>query len=78
MYQIGIDVLPAYRRQGIASALTSRLALKFWLWEKSPSTAPPGQTFRSVTQLRCTCGFSPAWAEISSRSAAFIDQLNNE
>lgn len=26
MWQIGIDVLPQYRRQGIASALTSRLA----------------------------------------------------
>ena len=26
MWQIGIDVLPAYRRQGIASVLTSRLA----------------------------------------------------
>lgn len=28
MWQIGIDVLPAYRRQGVACALTSRLALE--------------------------------------------------
>ena len=28
MYQIGIDVLPEYRRRGIATALTSRLALE--------------------------------------------------
>ena len=28
MWQIGIDVLPEYRRQGIASALTSRLAIE--------------------------------------------------
>ena len=28
MYQIGVDVLPDYRRQGIASALTSHLALE--------------------------------------------------
>ena len=28
MWQIGIDVLPEYRRQGIASSLTSRLAIE--------------------------------------------------
>ena len=28
MYQIGVDVLPGYRRQGIAGAVTSRLALE--------------------------------------------------
>ena len=28
MWQIGVDVLPAYRRQGVASALTSGLAMK--------------------------------------------------
>lgn len=28
MWQIGVDVLPDYRKQGIASALTSRLALE--------------------------------------------------
>ena len=28
MWQIGVDVLPVYRRQGVASALTSRLALE--------------------------------------------------
>ncbi len=28
MWQIGIDVLPQYRRQGIASALTSTLAME--------------------------------------------------
>ena len=28
MYQIGVDVLPEYRRKGIASAVTSRLALE--------------------------------------------------
>ena len=28
MYQIGVDVLPEYRRRGIAAALTSHLALE--------------------------------------------------
>ncbi|MBS6164320.1 MAG: GNAT family N-acetyltransferase, partial [Clostridiales bacterium] len=36
MWQIGIDVLPEYRRQGIASALTSRLALEILRRGKVP------------------------------------------
>lgn len=36
MWQIGIDVLPPYRRQGVASALTSTLAAKnFRAWQGS-------------------------------------------
>ena len=77
MYQIGIDVLPAYRRQGIASALTSRLALEILALGKVPFYCAAWSNIRSVRNA-LHCGFSPAWAEISSRSAAFIDQLNNE
>lgn len=36
MWQIGIDVLPEYRRQGIASALTSRLALEILAAGRGP------------------------------------------
>ena len=77
MYQIGIDVLPAYRRQGIASALTSRLTLEILALGKVPFYCAAWSNIRSVRNA-LHCGFSPAWAEISSRSAAFIDQLNNE
>lgn len=31
MWQIGADVLPEYRRKGIASALTSRLAIEMYV-----------------------------------------------
>ena len=67
----------AYRRQGIASALTSRLTLEILALGKVPFYCAAWSNIRSVRNA-LHCGFSPAWAEISSRSAAFIDQLNNE
>ena len=36
MWQIGVDVLPEYRRQGVAAALTSRLALEITACGKVP------------------------------------------
>lgn len=36
MWQIGIDVLPAYRRQGIAAALTAKLALEILARNRVP------------------------------------------
>ena len=36
MWQIGVDVLPEYRRKGIASALTSRLAVEILERDKVP------------------------------------------
>lgn len=36
MWQIGVDVLPEYRQQGIASALTNRLARETFQREKVP------------------------------------------
>ena len=44
MWQIGIDVLPEYRNKGIASALTSRLALKVLERGKVPFIVLPGLT----------------------------------
>lgn len=36
MYQIGVDVLPEYRRKGIAAAVTSRLAAETMKLGKVP------------------------------------------
>ena len=76
MYQIGIDVLPAYRRRGIASALTSRLALAILELGKVPFYCAAWSNIRSVRNA-LRSAFSPAWAEASSRSVAFIHQFNN-
>lgn len=75
MYQIGVDVLPAYRRQGIASALTSRLALEILALDKVPFYCAAWSNIKSVRNA-VKCGFRPAWVELTARDAAFVDQMN--
>lgn len=67
MYQIGIDVLPDYRRQGIASALTSRLAVETLRLGKVPFYCAAWSNLRSVRNALC-CGFRPAWIELCTKS----------
>lgn len=43
MWQIGVDVLPEYRRQGIASSLTSNLAIEIIDRGKVPFIVVPGR-----------------------------------
>lgn len=77
MWQIGVDVLPAYRRQGIASALTSRLALAILERGKVPFYCAAWSNLRSVRNA-IKSGFRPAWVELTVKSAAFVDQMNNK
>lgn len=65
MWQIGIDVLPAYRRQGIASALTSRLALEILQRDKVPFYCAAWCNLPSVRNA-IKCGFRPAWVELGT------------
>lgn len=64
MWQIGVDVLPAYRRKGIASALTSRLALETFARGKIPFYCAAWCNLKSVGNA-LGCGFFPAWAELT-------------
>lgn len=75
MYQIGIDVLPAYRRQGVASALTSRLALEILRLDKVPFYCAAWCNVKSVRNA-IKCGFRPAWVEITAKSMDFVNQMN--
>lgn len=75
MYQIGIDVLPKYRRQGIASALTSRLALEILSLGKAPYYCAAWSNIRSVRNA-IKSGFRPTWVELTVRTKEFVDQLN--
>ena len=77
MYQIGIDVLPEYRRQGIASALTSRLALEILELGKVPFYCAAWCNLKSVRNA-VKCGFRPAWAELTARDIGFVDSFNRE
>ena len=75
MWQIGIDVLPAYRRQGIASALTSRLALEILGRGKVPFYCAAWCNIRSVRNA-IRSGFRPAWVEMTAKPVETVDGMN--
>jgi len=75
MWQIGVDVLPAYRRQHVASALTSRLALEVLERGKVPFYCAAWSNIKSVRNA-LRSGFRPAWVEMTARSAAFVHKMN--
>ena len=76
MYQLGIDVLPEYRRQGIASALTSALALEVLRLGKVPFYCAAWSNIPSVRNA-IRCGFRPAWAELTARDIGFVEKMNS-
>ena len=75
MWQIGIDVLPAYRRQGIASALTSRLAIEILNRGKVPFYCAAWCNIKSVRNA-VKSGFRPAWVEMTARPCETVDGMN--
>lgn len=75
MWQIGVDVLPKYRRKGIASALTSRLACEILKNGKIPFYCAAWSNLKSVRNA-IKSGFLPAWVEMTAKSKEFIIQMN--
>lgn len=75
MWQIGIDVLPEYRRAGVASALTSGLALEIVKRGKAPFYCAAWSNIKSVRNA-IRCGFRPAWVELTAREAGFVAKQN--
>ncbi len=75
MLQIGVDVLPEYRRQGIASSLTSRLAIEILSMDKVPFYCCAWANIKSARNA-VKSGFRPAWAEMTVKSREFVDGLN--
>lgn len=75
MYQIGVDVLPEYRKKGIASALTSQLALEILALGKVPFYCAAWCNIKSVRNA-VKCGFRPAWVELTARDREFVDKMN--
>ncbi|MBD5135489.1 MAG: GNAT family N-acetyltransferase [Lachnospiraceae bacterium] len=74
MYQIGIDVLPEYRKKGIASSLTSKLALEIISRGKVPFYCAAWSNIRSLRNA-IKSGFRPAWVELTVKSARFVNEL---
>ena len=75
MWQIGIDVLPAYRRQGLASALTSRLAIEILSRGKVPFYCAAWSNVKSVRNA-IKSGFRPAWVEMTAKSIETVEEMN--
>ena len=75
MWQIGIDVLPEYRRQGIASALTSRLAVEVLERGRVPFYCAAWCNVKSVRNA-IKSGFRPAWVEMTAKPCETVDEMN--
>lgn len=65
MWQIGIDILPEYRRKGIAATLTSRLAIEVLKRDIVPFYCCAWSNLGSVRNA-IKSGFRPAWVEHTS------------
>lgn len=77
MWQIGVDVLPGYRRRGIARALTSRLAMEIFARGRVPFYCAAWSNLPSVRNA-VRSGFLPAWAEMTVKPEAFVREMNGE
>ena len=75
MWQIGVDVLPEYRRNGIASAVTSRLAMEILERDKVPFYCTAWSNIRSVRNA-VKCGLIPAWAEMTAKPVDIVRSMN--
>ena len=75
MWQIGVDVLPEYRRNGIASAITSKLALEILDRNKVPFYCTAWSNIRSVRNA-VKSGLIPAWAEMTVKPADTVKSMN--
>ena len=75
MWQIGVDVLPEYRRSGIASALTARLAREVLARGKVPFYCAAWSNLPSVRNA-IRSGFRPAWVEMTARPIPFVQEIN--
>ena len=74
-WQIGVDVLPGFRRKGIASALTSRLALEILERGKVPFYCSAWSNLRSARNA-VKSGFLPTWAEMTAKPQKVVDDMN--
>lgn len=74
MYQIGVDVLPKYRRKGIASAVTSKLALEILKLGKVPFYCAAWSNIKSARNA-IKSGFYPAWVELTARDTKFVNKM---
>lgn len=71
MWQIGVDVLPEYRRRGIACALTNRLARETFERGLIPFYSISWANIRSMKNA-VRSGFRPGWVEAAAKGNSFF------
>ena len=75
MWQIGVDVRPEYRRKGIASALTSKLAMEILQRGRVPFYCCAWSNLKSANTA-IKSGFRPAWVEMTIKADSFVNEMN--
>ncbi len=75
MWQIGVDVLPEYRRQGTASAVTARLTREILDRGKVPFYCCAWSNVKSARNA-VRCGYHPAWVELTAKPVEYVDKMN--
>lgn len=75
MWQIGIDVLPEYRGEGIAAALTSRLAAEILAQGIVPFYCCAWSNIGSIRNAIAS-GFRPAWVQVTVKEMEEIEKMN--
>ena len=75
MWQIGIDVKKDFRRRGIASAITSRLAVEILARGKVPFYCCAWSNIASARNA-IKSGFRPAWVEMTVKPAEMVNGMN--
>ncbi len=77
MWQIGVDVLPEYRRNGVAAAVTSHLAFEIMERGKAPFYCVAWSNIKS-SRNAIKCGFKPSWIELTAKSIEFVNKMNEK
>ena len=77
MHARGLYEKPEYRRNGIASALTSRLAHEILERGKVPFYCAAWSNIRSKRNA-IKSGFVPAWVEMTVKPEAVVREMNKE
>ncbi len=75
MWQIGIDVLPEERHQGIAAALTSRLSTEIINRGKVPFYCCAWSNIISARNA-IKSGFRPTWVEMTVKPTEYVEKMN--
>lgn len=75
MWQIGIDILPEYRRKGIASVLTSKLAVEILHQGIVPFYCCAWSNIGSIRNAIAS-GFRPAWVQLTIKERKEIQEIN--